>query len=144
MSEPWWEEGHNPSSYFWIMPVKQGKDQNDGDWGCYCCVQEQISIEEDIVLEYLYHQFLESNFDKTIEYTCRKKDFDKDFIEFDWYGYNLYTYDTVRKMAEEMKQYTEITSLNEQTVQFYKTLADRLLLMIEREPDWDFISFEGP
>ena len=23
-------------------------------------------------------------------------------------------------------------------------LADRLLLMIKRQPDWDFITFEGP
>lgn len=144
MLEPWWEEGHNPSSYFWIMPVKQAKDENSGDWGCYCCTEEQISIEEDIVASYLYQKFLKPNFDKNIEYTCRKKEFGKETIEFDWYGYNLYTYDTVRKMAIQMKKYAESNALSEKAVQFYETLSDRLLLMIEKEPDWDFISFEGP
>lgn len=47
--EPEWEEGHNSGSSFWIMPVKQGKDSSDGDWGCYCCLDEEISIEEDII-----------------------------------------------------------------------------------------------
>ncbi len=142
--EPWWEEGHNSSSYFWIMPVKQGKDSLDGDWGCHCCYKEEISIEEEIVYIYLYHQFLHPHFDTNIEYTCREKKYGAEHIYFDWYGYNLYKYETVRKMAEEMKAFSEFEFLPQQTSEFYKTLADRLLLMMERQPNWDFITFEGP
>jgi hypothetical protein len=35
-------------------------------------------------------------------------------------------------------------SLERDVSEFYITLADRLLLMMEREPDWDYITFEGP
>ena len=142
--EPWWEEGHNSSSYFWIMPVRQGKEGDWGDWGCHCCCKEEISIEEDIVYIYLYHQFLHPHFDTNIEYTCREKEYGAENIEFDWYGYNLYKYETIRKIAEEMKEFSKMEYLSQKVVEFYKTLADRLLLMIERQPDWDYITFEGP
>ena len=142
--EPWWEEGHNSSSYFWIMPVRQGKEGDWGDWGCHCCYKEEISIEEDIVYIYLYHQFLHRYFDTNIEYTCREKEFGAENIEFDWYGYNLYKYETIRKIAKEMKEFSKMEFLSQNVVEFYKTLADRLLLMIKRQPDWDFITFEGP
>ncbi len=140
---PWWEEGHNSGGYFWIMPVRQGKDENDGAWGCYCCVEEEISIDDVIVEKYLYEKFLGPYFDSSIKYTCRDSDID-DVIQFDWYGYNLYSYDSVKKMAYEMKKYSEDDSLNKKTSEFYRTLADRLILMIERQPGWDYITFEGP
>ena len=43
-----------------------------------------------------------------------------------------------------MKEFSKMEFLSQNAVEFYKTLADRLLLMIERQPDWDFITFEGP
>ena len=138
--DPEWEEGHNTGSSFWIMPVKQGKDSSEGAWGCYCCYADEISIDEDVVLHYLYHQFLEPHYDTSIKYTC--KNYPEP--EFDWNGYNLYTYETVRKMAEEMKTFTKDVSLGKAVSDFYITLADRLLLMMERQPDWEYITFEGP
>ncbi|MCR5047289.1 MAG: DUF2493 domain-containing protein [Treponema sp.] len=142
--EPWWEEGYNSSSYFWVMPVRQGKEGDWGDWGCHCCCKEEISIEEDIVFDYLYHQFLHPHFDTSIEYTCREKNYGAECIEFDWWGYNLYKYETVRKIAKEMKEFSKMSFLTQEAKDFYQTLSDRLLLMMERAPDWDFITFEGP
>ena len=141
--EPWWEEGHASGSCFWVMPVRQGKDQNDGSWGCHCCWKEEISIEEDVVYEYLYVPFLRKYFDTSIKYTCREKEYGAETIEFDWWGYNLYTYDTVRKMADEMIRYAN-QQMNTVTAEFYRSLGKRLILMMERQPDWDFITFEGP
>jgi hypothetical protein len=43
-----------------------------------------------------------------------------------------------------MKEFSKMEFLSQNVVEFYKTLADRLLLMIKRQPDWDFITFEGP
>lgn len=140
--EPWWEEGHYSGSCFWVMPVRQGKDQNDGSWGCHCCWKEEISIEEDIVYEYLYVPFLRKYFDTSIEYTCREKEYGAETIEFDWWGYNLYTYDAVKKMADEMIRYAD-QQMNTVTAEFYRSLGKRLILMMERQPDWDFITFEG-
>ena len=144
--EPWWEEGHNSSSYFWIYPVKQSNDKSPECYSnCYCCFEEQISIEEDVVYFYLYHQFLHRFFNKSIIYLCRVQSYDvEDEIEFDWYDHNLYSYDTVLKMTKEMKRFAEEVFLGDGISEFYNTLADRLLLMMQRQPNWDFITFEGP
>lgn len=144
--EPWWEEGHNSSSYFWIYPVKQSNDKSPECYSnCYCCFEEQISIEEDVVYFYLYHQFLHRFFNKSIIYLCRVQSYDvEDEIEFDWYDHNLYSYDTVLKMTKEMKRFAKEVFLGDGISEFYNTLADRLLLMMQRQPNWDFITFEGP
>lgn len=143
--EPWWEEGHNPSSYFWVFPVRQTLDNTPDNWGgCNCCIEDQISIEEGIVEDYLYNQFLKPFFDNSIEYYCRVRTYKKEEITFDWYDYNLYTYDSIRKMAAEMKLYSQQKTLTRKESDFYNSLADRLVLMMERNPDWDFITFEGP
>lgn len=144
--EPWWEEGHNSSSYFWIYPVKQSNAKSPECYSnCYCCFEEQISIEEDVVYFYLYHQFLHRFFNKSIIYLCRVQSYDvEDEIEFDWYDHNLYSYDTVLKMTKEMKRFAEEVFLGDGISEFYNTLADRLLLMMQRQPNWDFITFEGP
>lgn len=137
---PSWINGHNPSSYFWIRPVNQGKNVFDGDGGCYYCYDEEISIEEEVVSDFLYYQFLKPHFDTFIKYSCRESD----ESGFDWWGHNLYTYESVRKMAEEMKIFAKENSFGDAVSKFYITLADRLLLMMEQNPDWDFITFEGP
>lgn len=43
-----------------------------------------------------------------------------------------------------MKTFAKDVSLVKAVTDFYITLADRLLLMMERQPDWDYITFEGP
>ena len=139
-TDPYWEEGHNTGSCFWVMPVKQGKDSSEGSWGCFCCYEEEISIEEDVVMFYLYLQFLKPLYDTSIKYTCKSYP----EPEFDWWGYNLYTYESVRKMAAEMKEFSKDELLDEEAAKFYRTLADRLLLMMERQPNWDYITFDGP
>lgn len=75
-----WEEGHNSGSCFWIMSVRQGKNSSEGSWGCFCCYDDKISIDEDVVFGYLYLPFLRPYFDKSIKYTCRYAD----PVEFDW------------------------------------------------------------
>ena len=47
-------------------------------------------------------------------------------------------------MAAEMKLYSQQETLTRKESEFYNSLADRLVLMMERNPDWDFITFEGP
>lgn len=47
-------------------------------------------------------------------------------------------------MAIEMKEYAGLQTESEEVRAFYRTLADRLLLMMDRQPDWDYIAFEGP
>jgi len=144
--EPWWEEGHNSGSCFWIYPVRQTNDKSPESYSnCYCYFEEQISIEEDVVYYYLYHQFLHRYFNKSISYLCRVQNYDsEDEIEFDWYDHNLYTYETVRKIAEEMKRFAKEVDLGKCVSEFYNTLANRLILMMERQPNWDYITFEGP
>lgn len=143
--DPWWEEGHNPGSCFWVYPVRQSKDNTPDCWaGCYCCIEDQVSIEEDIVFVYLYHQFLHRHFDTSIEYICGLRCNSLDDTKFEWYDYNLYSYASVRKIANEMKKFSEMKFLSQKATNFYKSLSDRLLLMMERNPDWDFITFEGP
>ena len=144
--DPYWEEGHNTSSYFWVYPVRKTNDKAAKCYSnCYCCFKDQISIEEDVVYYYLFYQFLHRYFNKHITYLCRVQSYEpEDEMEFDWHDHNIYTYNTVRKMVKEMKRFATEVDLGKCVSEFYNTLADRLLLMMERQPNWDFITFEGP
>lgn len=81
------------------------QEQRHNYKGCFCCYDDEISIDEDVVFGYLYLPFLRPYFDKSIKYTCRYAD----PVEFDWHGYNLYTYETVRKMCKEMNSVQQLS-----------------------------------
>ena len=139
---PEWKEGHDESSYFWIRPVRAPIGTEKGVRGYVNCDIERISIEETVVSEFLFTQYLEKYFDKGIKYPFRISQDEE--CKFEWWDYNLYTYDTVFQMANEMKARANTNLDSEAVSVFYRTLADRLLLMMWRHPNWPFIAFEGP
>ena len=51
---------------------------------------------------------------------------------------------TMKKIVAEMKKFSRDASLEKSVSDFYSSLADRILLMMNRQPDCDYISFEGP
>jgi hypothetical protein len=135
-----WEEGNTGGSSFLIMPCNIFDDITISEWGCPCCLEEAISIDDEIIQCYLYLQFLKPHFDKSIKYKYKTSE----HLEFDWHGQNLYSYETVRKMTDEMKKFSKEESLKNSVSNFYNELANRLLLMMERNSNWNFINFEGP
>lgn len=89
-------EGHDGSSYFWIRPVKINEDDSE-----LIEQEDEISIEEDDVAEFLYI-FLEKYFDKNIPHKKFREPYCTD--EFEWnLEHNLYTYETVEKMLQEIE-----------------------------------------
>ncbi|WP_426349762.1 hypothetical protein ACPWSR_00630 [Alloiococcus sp. CFN-8] len=97
-------EGHDSSSYFWIMPVKQVERSDEYRFGVDEYRPEEISIEEDDIYEFLYY-FLDKYFDSDFPYTCRE------FCgnDFQWnLEYNIYTYDSIRKMIVDIREYLEL------------------------------------
>ena len=102
-------EGHDGSSYFWIMPVTLmgGAKEEVQEYRT-----EEISIEESDIHDYLY-VFLEKYFDPDFPYErissdccCRSK-------EFEWnLEYNLYTYETVRAMLVDIEKCIDLLGKN--------------------------------
>lgn len=91
-------EGHGGGSYFWIMPVKHVREA----WrGIEEYRQEEISIEEDDVFEFLYY-FLEKYYDDDYPYgDCREWEYREGF---QWnLEYNIYTYDIMREMLNDIE-----------------------------------------
>ena len=139
-TKPEWEEGHNFGSSFWIMPLKQKENCSKDFCECYRFTDEEISIDESVVLGYLYLPFLKPYYDKSIKDNCGNFS----SSDFDWFGKNLYSYETMKKIVAEMKKFSRDASLEKSVSDFYSSLADRILLMMNRQPDCDYISFEGP
>ena len=57
-------EGHDGSSYFWIMPVRIALAHEESEEGLFCRYEEEISIEEMDVSDYLsvaYHSLAVSS-----------------------------------------------------------------------------------
>lgn len=95
-------EGHDPSSYFWIMPVKYNYNKNNQDyWDNVERFEEcEISIEEDIVDTFLYY-FLKKHFDETIFANRHRKDCEG----FEWYlEYNFYTFEAMQEIIKDIKE----------------------------------------
>lgn len=94
-------KGHDPSSYFWIMPVKvidttqKIYNSEDVDEMQKC----EISIEEDDVEVFLYH-FLKKHFDETLPENQSRYDADG----FEWnLTYNFYTFDSIKEIIMDIK-----------------------------------------
>lgn len=92
-------EGHDSSSYFWIMPVKPSKEAR---FGMEEYRKEEISIEEDDVFTFLYY-FLNKYFDDTFPYEEIRPDYCGN--RFEWnLEYNVYSYETMRIMLQDIEE----------------------------------------
>ena len=109
-------EGHNSSSYFWIMPVKI-KDMNkntDAMDNVEECSELEISIEEEDIRSYLFPLLLEA-FDDELEVNKKRN---VDMIEyirpqvtssFEWYlTYNFFTIENIENLINRIKYISEL------------------------------------
>ncbi|MBR1496282.1 MAG: hypothetical protein IJ617_01475 [Oscillospiraceae bacterium] len=107
-------DGHDSSSYFWIMPVRV---IDDSDTNALDNVAEmksvEISIEENDVNQYLT-PFLYQYFDEELEANKKRVDYcwtDDDGNEhatyvngFEWYlTHNFYTFDSIHKILDDIR-----------------------------------------
>ncbi|MBR5438085.1 MAG: hypothetical protein IKV21_04120, partial [Clostridia bacterium] len=100
-------DGHDSSSYFWIMPVKiiDYTDTNDLD-----NVAEmrgvEISIEENNVEQYLL-PFLYKHFDDELEANRHRKS----VSSFQWYlTYNFFSFDSITAIINDIKDTIAVLS----------------------------------
>ena len=95
-------EGLDNSSYFRICPVRQTEPTEDNRHGVEEFRKEEISIGEDDVFSHLYY-FLNKYFAKDYPYREARPPYCEN--EFEWsMEYNLYTYETVRAMLDEIEE----------------------------------------
>lgn len=85
-------DGHDSSSYFWIMPVRVIEYENTADLDSVAEMRSaEISIEEDDVAQYLT-PFLYQHFDEELEENKKRKD----VSGFEWYlEHNFFTFDSM-------------------------------------------------
>ena len=119
-------DGHDYSSYFWIMPVRV---IDYSDTNCLDNVSEmksaEISIEEDDVAQYLT-PFLYKRFDEELE--ANKKRVDEYWIDdngneqttqvsgFEWYlTYNFYTFESVKSILKDIRETIDALSCGQET-----------------------------
>lgn len=110
-------EGHGGSSYFAILPVKYTvtQEEYEGEERDYNNVieydEEEISIEEDYIDEFLYY-FLEKYFNQKLTSVYRNSAFygtDETREEFErWADYNVYSYSDIRSMLDEMRTVSDL------------------------------------
>jgi hypothetical protein len=92
-------DGHDGSSYFWIMPARV-IDYEDGDSldGVAEMRSVEISIEEDDVAQYLT-PFLYEHFDEEIDANKHRRD----VSGFEWYlEHNFFTYDQMSHILKDI------------------------------------------
>ena len=127
-------DGHDSSSYFWIMPVRVIDYSNtDAIDNVAEMRSAEISIEEDDVAQYLT-PFLYKYFDDELEANKKRVEdywIDDDGIEhaspvsgFEWYlTHNFFTFDSVEKILKDIKDTMDALSTgreNEFTAQLRK------------------------
>lgn len=107
-------DGHNSSSYFWIMPVRVIDQSNTNSMDSVAEMRSaEISIEEDDVNQYLT-PFLYKYFDSELEANKQRIESsweDDDGNEqisrvegFEWYlTYNFFTFDSMKTMLRDMR-----------------------------------------
>ncbi len=98
-------EGRGHGGYFLIGPERSEK--ND-DCSVPECRWEQISIDEETVVKFLYF-FLKDIFDEELNRACRDE---WDSEGFDWYGCNYFTYESVRGILDKMDRFADLLENN--------------------------------
>lgn len=123
--------GRDSGGNFWIVGInKNGERKSDiPKLSCF-----GMSIEEDNVKEYLY-DFLLKYFDRSVQ---ERDEYDRE--GFDFYGVNLYTFETMRKMLDDIYK---TMKTNPKGLHFYERFCARMESMLKIPGD-DMISFAGP
>lgn len=105
-------DGHDSSSYFWIMPVRVIDFDNTADLDSVAEMRSaEISIEEDDVAQYLT-PFLYQYFDG--ELTENKKR--KDVSGFEWYlEHNFFTFDSMALILKDIEDTIDALSSGRET-----------------------------
>ena len=107
-------DGHNGSSYFWIMPVRviDESDTNDTDNVAEMSSAE-ISIEEDDVAVYL-KPFLYKHFDDELKANRQRADCfaeDNSVHGFEWYlTHNFYTHESMAAVLADIRDTVDALS----------------------------------
>ena len=109
-------EGHNSSSYFWIMPVKiKDINKNTNDMNNVDEYRElEISIEEEDIDSYLRTILLDVFNDELPENKKREVGLVKyinpeAYSTFEWYlTYNFFTFDDIKKLIDKIKKIIEL------------------------------------
>ncbi|MBQ6795578.1 MAG: hypothetical protein IJO83_05480 [Clostridia bacterium] len=92
-------DGHNSSSYFWIMPVRVIDYENTADLDSVAAMRSvEISIEEDDVDQYLT-PFLYKYFDEELEENKKRNG----VSGFEWYlEHNYFTFDSIIHILKDI------------------------------------------
>lgn len=117
-------DGHNGSSYFWIMPVRVIDYSNTEDYNSVAEMRSaEISIEEDDVNQFLT-PFLYKYFDNELEANKNRVEYYGDDEEddgacyiagFEWYlTHNYYTFDSVRDILKDIRDTVEALSCGQE------------------------------
>lgn len=113
-------EGHNSSSYFWIMPVKiKDITKNTDDFNNVEEYRElEISIEEEDIRAYLFPILLEF-FDDNLEENKKRGVEYVQYINpeecstFEWYlTYNYYTFENIENMINKIKELIALLNID--------------------------------
>lgn len=157
-------DGHNGSSYFWIMPVRI-IDYSDTDRldNVAKMKSAEISIEEDDVARYL-SPFLYQHFDEELKGNQSRGD----ASGFDWYmTHNFFTFDSVQQILKDIADTADALMSGQETeytkalktgrgaadtvetdliVDFYRRFLYRMeyMMRVGAENGYDLISFMGP
>ena len=97
-------DGHDSSSYFWIMPVRVIDYDDTADLDSVAEMRStEISIEEDDVAQYLT-PFLYKYFDEELEENKKRKD----VSGFEWYlEHNYFTYEQMAHVLKDIEDTIE-------------------------------------
>lgn len=135
-------EGHDGSTYFQIAPVRHTEVTEDNEHGIEACREEEISVEEDDVFYYLYY-FLNKYFDKDYPYGAARPPYCDD--EFEWsLEHNIYTYETVRTMLDEIEECVHLlmTDFDSEKLYGLKNKVCDHPLDLENDPSFQQLSAE--
>ena len=152
-------DGHDSSSYFWIMPVRVIDYKDSARLDSVAEMRSaEISIEECDVDQYLT-PFLYKYFDEELKANKKRRD----VTGFEWYlEHNFFTYDSIRNILGDIKDTieafssgrgTEYTKKLKETnteieliVDFYHRFIYRMeyMMCVGKEKGFDLISFMGP
>ena len=119
-------DGHDCSSYFWIMPVRIIDDSDTNRMGNIAKMKtSEISIEEDDVNQYLtpflykyFNDELEANKRRVLEYWIDDDNNEQaTFVSgFAWYlTHNFYTFDSINAILKDIRNTIAALSCGEKT-----------------------------
>lgn len=105
-------DGHDSSSYFWIMPVRVIDYDDTANLDSVAEMRSaEISIEEDDVAQYLT-PFLYNYFDEEIEENKKRKN----VSGFEWYlEHNYFTYEQMAHILKDIAKTVEALALGRET-----------------------------